>query len=156
MTLRSGPQVGLRAADLFAAMSARDRARVQESLASLNEVVERPINAKIAALLDDPAAARAELRHALDNSAGEPEFTVFTIATWAAYYDDSAMAIEALRGVQNRRLIGGLIWTPLMRDVRRTPAFKGLMSEAGFVAYWRESHWNEFCQPVGDPDFACK
>jgi hypothetical protein len=47
------------------------------------------------------------------------------------------------------------LWMPVMRDVRKLPAFKNLMPESGLVDYWRAYGWSDFCRPVDDEDFAC-
>lgn len=47
------------------------------------------------------------------------------------------------------------LWMPVMRDVRKLPAFKDLMRQSGLVAYWFKYGWSDFCRPIGDKDFVC-
>lgn len=49
----------------------------------------------------------------------------------------------------------GWLWNPPFAVIRNTAQFKALMKNAGFVDYWRQRGWPDFCHPVGDTDFAC-
>jgi TolB-like protein/DNA-binding SARP family transcriptional activator len=49
----------------------------------------------------------------------------------------------------------GWLWNPPFAVIRNTAQFKALMKNAGFVDYWRQRGWPDFCHPVGNTDFAC-
>jgi hypothetical protein len=102
---------------------------------------------------DAPANAIAELRalYAEDASAG-PQF----IAAFAAYFGDQQLAFEALRDYLRAFGIGAhFMWRPLFQEVRQREDFKRFLRDQGFVAYWQEFDWSDFCRPTGGDDFEC-
>ena len=81
-------------------------------------------------------------------------------ADWAAYYHEPQLALDAMekmRGFEQGRglTLMPLLWQPLMRDVRKLPGFKDLVTELKLVDYWREYGWGEHCKPAGETDFSC-
>jgi TolB-like protein len=48
-----------------------------------------------------------------------------------------------------------LLWHPSYAPLRKTERFKALMRKGGYVDYWREHGWPEFCRPIGAADFVC-
>ena len=59
---------------------------------------------------------------------------------------------EALTNLANASLG---IWHPIAADFRQSPQFKQLVRAAGFLAYWQERGFPDFCRAVGDDDFEC-
>jgi hypothetical protein len=52
----------------------------------------------------------------------------------------TAQAVEAANlALDQQKLDPRFLFTPVMRDVRRTPAFVGLANRMGLVRYWRET-----------------
>ena len=76
----------------------------------------------------------------------------YWIVLWARYYGDDELALRAMRRSPDR----WYFWTPLLAPLRKTEAFKEIVSDMGMVDYWREYGWNDFCQPVGADDFECR
>jgi hypothetical protein len=50
--------------------------------------------------------------------------------------------------------LGGA-WWPTPSEVRKTPRFKKLVSDAGLVDFWRKNGWPDLCQPTTGDDFEC-
>jgi hypothetical protein len=48
-----------------------------------------------------------------------------------------------------------VFWDPAHADLRRTPAFKRIVTRMGMAAYWREHGYPPQCRPVGGSDFEC-
>lgn len=106
------------------------------------------------AYLEEPDKA-LELLHRVEY--GQTQQAI-VLATWAAYFGDPELALEAFgrgpAGVQT--IVVWQLWLPIFSDMRRLPGFKDLVSDLGLVNYWRESdNWPDFCAPVGSSDFAC-
>jgi hypothetical protein len=79
-----------------------------------------------------------------------------TIAMWAAHFGDAQLALDVMeRQVTANSQAAYLFWYPQMRDVRRSPRFKEIMRNAGFVDYWNEFGWPETCRPTVGDDFEC-
>lgn len=49
----------------------------------------------------------------------------------------------------------GWLWHPSYAVVRKSVRFKQLMEKAGFVDYWRQRGWPNFCRPLSGSDFEC-
>jgi hypothetical protein len=47
------------------------------------------------------------------------------------------------------------MWTPMLRDMRRSDAFRERVRDSGMLAYWQKYGWPDKCRAVGDNDFAC-
>jgi TolB-like protein/DNA-binding winged helix-turn-helix (wHTH) protein len=106
----------------------------------------------MAPFLDSPSDALAEIRRiaALD----DPNDRV-VLALWAAHIRAPELSLELMaKESRNGESIPAL-WLPLMRDVRKLPAFKELARKAGLVDYWRAYGWPDYCKPVGAGDFNC-
>lgn len=140
----------LRATGLSAALAGGEPAALHERLDAL---AAGDLAHGFAALLDDRTAALAELRRAAANA---DVFEKASLAEWAAYYGDPALALELLSAVPPElALTSGLMWRPLLRDTRALPAFKELAHALGLVEYWRAYEWPEACRPSGE-DFVCR
>jgi TolB-like protein len=46
-------------------------------------------------------------------------------------------------------------WHPSYAAVRKTPAFKAFLRDAGLIEYWRARGWPALCRPAGANDFTC-
>jgi hypothetical protein len=77
------------------------------------------------------------------------------LALWAVYFRAPELSLELMAKETFNGEAIPVLWVPLMRDVRKLPAFKDLVRKAGLVDYWRAYGWADFCRPVGDEDFAC-
>jgi TolB-like protein/Flp pilus assembly protein TadD len=162
--LSADQPVGLLGPAILRAMGKRDKEAMKKlapQLASLGFGLA-DINQAMAALLDDPSAALARLRQ----FNADPHFVrqtlpIVVLAQWAAYFGDPAFALEMLRGAPHKPpdVDAGFLytlWRPVVRDVRRLPAFKDFVRELGLVDYWRTTgNWGDFCRPVGQNDFTC-
>ena len=139
---------------LWVALNTNDRLEIERRLHSLSETPqdERMGPARyyqFAKYLDSPAAAEAEIRR-IAPSAG-PNGRV-TLSIWAAYYHAPELSLELIsQEAANGEAIPAL-WQPLMRDVRRLPAFKDLMRSSGLLDYWRTYGWSDFCRPADAVD----
>lgn len=138
------------------ALNTNDRLEIERRLQSVRESTESSGQAdrlfELIQLLDSPAAAEAEIRRiaALD----DPNERVH-LAIWAAHVHAPELALELMaKEAHNGEAIPAL-WMPVMRDVRKLPAFKELVRASGLVDYWRAYGWSDFCRPVGDEDFQC-
>jgi hypothetical protein len=106
--------------------------------------------------LDDPAAAKAELRRLAAAASPPPSYLRSVwLAHWAAYYGDVQLAFEQLNAIAHGAVDEGLLWRPVLSDVRKLPGFKDLVAREGLVDYWREYGWPELCQPTTADDFEC-
>ena len=99
-------------------------------------------------LVDDRDAALAFLREGF-HDASIPDYYV---ATWAAYFGEPQLALEALQ----RSPDPWAYWAPVTATVRGMPGFKTLVRDTGLEAHWREFGWSDFCRPVGPDDFTCR
>ena len=111
------------------------------------------LDAAMLAKLDTPQAALLELRRLYD---GADPAARGGLATWAAHFGDSALALEALRAAATQDAgILSSVWLPQFAEARRLPQFKTLMRDLGVVAYWREYGWPAVCRPLRADDFEC-
>ena len=152
------PAEPLWAAAVMTAMAAGDRKLIEARLDAVisKRTVGFDVYTAMRPRLDKPAEALAELRRL---HAGKPlPQADATIAAWAAYFGDPAFALEILSTMEPRGRPGDILryWRPIMKDVRKLPGFKELVSEPGLVDYWRTNGWGDFCQPIGQTDFECK
>jgi hypothetical protein len=152
MTLE-GQQTLIRGSALLTALASDDRPLIESrfSLAVENDVVGRPLNEAMFSRLDDPAAALGQLRGLLSDGSASP-IQALVAASWAAYFGDAELALEALRLVP----IDGLAQALAYAIWRRLPGFKMFVQEMGLVDYWRAYAWPDRCRPLGATDFECQ
>jgi tetratricopeptide (TPR) repeat protein len=138
------------------AMNKNDRSEMERRLRSLRDTPDSAGRDdhmfELVEFLDTPGAAEAELRRIL--SLGDPNDRI-PLAIWAAYLNAPELALELMAKESHNGEAIPALWMPVMRDVRKRPAFKDLMRESGLVDYWLEHGWSDFCRPVGDKDFVC-
>jgi adenylate cyclase len=93
----------------------------------------------------------------------EPGFrnrpSLINLVFWAAYYEDTDLAVELLRKAFLTDGWGNyfLIWHDVLSETRRTPEFRQFMRDLGFVELWRQTgEWGDYCKPLpGNDDFEC-
>ena len=96
------------------------------------------------------------LRLAADPSTSSP-IARAQVAVWAAYYGETALAVEALRGAAiGSGTLTYISWLPVLRDVRPLPEFSALVDELGLVDFWSETTWPPFCRRNGDGRVECE
>jgi len=148
-----GLETILHRAGLVIALTKNDRAEVRKRLDAMPENIPAvEISRKLAHFIDAPDGAAAEIR-SLAANANTVEKTM--LAQWAAFFHEPELSLELLTDVAPRLSHPGMLWLPLLRDVRKLPGFKDLVRERGFVDYWHAYGWSDFCRPLGEEDFAC-
>ncbi len=121
-----------------------------------NQAVPIPVLHRVLGLLDRPAAALDLLRNAFSDPDNQDPSRMMVLSWYAARFGDAALALAAIRrsyiDLKGTYLVG--LWFPVMRDVRKLPAFKTLLRDLGIYDYWRRSgKWGEFAKPLGEDDF---
>lgn len=130
------------------ALATHDRAEIERRLAAITDDVPMArVNRRMAEFLDNPAGAPAAIRELVATST-DVEKT--SLAVWAAYYEDPAMALELLADVLPRRSHPGVIWHPVLADMRSLPGFEALVTELGMADYWRVHGFADLCEPAGE------
>lgn len=105
---------------------------------------------------ESPAESLAALRSWYHGLAEPNHNEHMVAAAWAAHHGDVELALHAAAGGTKLRAHNvWFLWLPLFRDIRRTPAFKRLMTDLGLVAYWRANGWPSACRTIGSDDFEC-
>ena len=90
-----------------------------------------------------------------DSTAAWPS-KYYDIALLAAFFDDPEFALEVFSAeVKLLPVRYGALWFPVMREARKLPAFKALVSDVNLVDYWREYGWPDHCRAIGADDFEC-
>jgi hypothetical protein len=118
---------------------------------------EGAINTAMIGQLDDPEAARADLRRLYEASApGNPDIRR-DIALWAAHFGDTDLAMDAMRAaVTEQGEVLLYVWLPQFRPVRQLPEFRDLLRDVGIVAHWDAYGWPAICRRIpNSDDFAC-
>jgi TolB-like protein/Tfp pilus assembly protein PilF len=121
-----------------------------------SQAVPMPALNAVYEVFDQPQTALGHLRSAVEDPAYQDSTRQFILALYAAHFGDQALALAALRRayVDLEGLQPHIIWYPVMREARRTSAFKQLVRDLGLYDYWRASgHWGDFARPVGEDDF---
>jgi hypothetical protein len=140
----------------WVAMNKNDRLEIERRLRSLRETFDsEPAGSRyyeLAKFLDSPAGAEVENRR-IAPSAG-PNGRIL-LSLWAAYFHAPDLSLELLAKEATNGEAIPVLWQPLMRDVRKLPAFKDLARRSGLLDYWRAYGWSDLCHPIGDEDFAC-
>jgi hypothetical protein len=78
------------------------------------------------------------------------------LGLWAAYFGDPELALTFFAAATRDSCNTFLLWNPLLKDMRRLPGFKSLVTDLKLVDYWRSSgRWNEYCHPRGNAEFEC-
>jgi DNA-binding winged helix-turn-helix (wHTH) protein/TolB-like protein/tetratricopeptide (TPR) repeat protein len=144
-------------AALSAALGARDLDRIALWLDRL-PAGESDLYGLMAERLNDRSAALGILHDRMAEAEALSATGLLPISTWAAYFGDHALAVDALRRMPDEvkgTFVTLQIWRPVMAEARQLPVFKDLIEGIGLVAYWREWGWPTLCRPVGADDFEC-
>jgi len=148
-----GLEASLLRAGLVIALTQDNRAEVGRRLGMITDSVpSADLIRKLAQFIDAPAGAVVEMRH-FAATANAADKTMLVL--WAAYYHEPELSLELLADVAPRLSHPGMLWQPLLRDVRKLPGFKNLVRDLGFVKYWRAYGWSDFCHSLGEEDFVC-
>lgn len=142
----------LRWMGLMIALTQDDRREIDKWLpaVSANAAAARIFH-PMGEFLDAPAGAEAAIRRIAATAApGEKGL----LLVWAAYFHAPELGLELLADEAPNLNHPGLLWIPLLRDMRRLPAFKDIVRKLGMVDYWRAYGWPDFCRPLQD-DFSC-
>ena len=106
-------------------------------------------------MLDSPGTAGGALRRLHEMFQDDPGTQHF-LSLWAAYFGEPELAIELMRPMAlSGPAFAQIMWDPLMRDARRTEAFKKLVRDLGLVGFWRTRGAPMLCHFVGADDFEC-
>jgi adenylate cyclase len=62
---------------------------------------------------------------------------------------------DEIRGDYFQPISATWFWHPTYAPVRKTERFKKVVSDFGFIDYWRARGWPAQCRPAGANDFAC-
>lgn len=145
---------------LMAVWDSGDRSRIEAQYRRFleHQTIPMPVLEEVAAVHDDPAAARALLANAFADPAYQDPSRLMILAWHAAHFGDDALAAAALRRafVDLNGPFVPAIWFPQLARYRKTPEFKALVRDLKLVEYWRESgNWGDHCRPLGSDDFEC-
>jgi TolB-like protein/DNA-binding winged helix-turn-helix (wHTH) protein len=145
-------------ASLMVALATHDPTRIRDAFAAIREPP-----ALVAAMiehLDNPVEGRAAFTRMAVDPRYQRAVPLLALAAFSAYYDDPALALDLLNrksfSNEDAWMPTGLVWHPIMKDVRKQPGFKDLVEKLGLVELWRESDWSEFCRPAPNGDFICQ
>lgn len=107
--------------------------------------------------LESPRDAIALLREVRRNSDLAWPWKNGNIALMAAYFGDPELAGDVLQGeLRSAALRLGMLWYPVMSDMRKRPEFKAFLRDIKIVEFWKNHGWSDFCRPVGGEDFVCE
>ena len=136
------------------ALSEGDRGEIERRLAAItDDTPTSRVHRRMASLLGKPGDAIHEIR-ALLSTASDPERVA--LAVWAAYYQDSALALSILAEVIPKRGHPGVLWLPLFAGARGMPGFSELAHRLGMADYWRARKFADFCEPLGPRQIKCR
>jgi hypothetical protein len=162
LELPDGRTPGVLGTAVTRAQGTADKLALKAALAAMPEQGGGVSSLAAVRWLDEPLAARRELRKLLDASPNSQNiYSVSGIAQWAAYFGDRELALQALRTMQRQgysfETWAWIVWRPVMREVRADPAAKDFLVSVGLPEYWRGTQqWGDFCRPIGANDFECK
>ncbi|MEM9302600.1 MAG: hypothetical protein AAGE01_10840, partial [Pseudomonadota bacterium] len=105
------------------------------------------IHTAMAARLGDRDEALRFLRRGFAERA-VPDYYVIL---WAAYYGDEDLALDALRRYPDP----WALWAPVLAEVRRSPAFAGIVESTTLPLYWERHGWGDFCERGTDRVLTC-
>jgi len=142
---------------MFAALGAGDRDEIRKRVAALphDRAGHRAISDALVQHLDDPAAARAELRRLAAAPAPADTVRNSVLAHWAAYFGDTELALDQLRAIAQGAVDEGVLWRPVLSEVRKQRGFKDFVRGLGLVDYWQSYGWPDFCWAAEHGDFEC-
>ena len=108
-------------------------------------------------LLDTPEEAFAYLDELANDPNRNWSSKYASIALFAAYLGEPEFAFDVFYPeLPYTKIRYGVLWYPVMSEVRKLPAFKDFVLEVRLVDYWREFGWSDLCRPYGEEDFVCE
>jgi len=132
------------------------RTAIRAELTTEPDVVANALYDPVLKEFDSPELVLSTLRVIYADTNTQWQGKLHDIALLAAYFGDPDFALrviaEEVRYLPPRL---GVLWYPVMSEVRRLPEFKELVTEINLVAYWRVYGWADTCHPLGDDDFEC-
>ncbi len=143
---------------LFIAWDSGDKARTKLQFRRFldTQVFPLPVLHELFEVFDRPADALALIRSAFNDSAYQGSTQMMLLSWYAGRFGDTDLAIGALRRcyLEMNGIYVKPIWYPVLRETRKTPAFRQFVRELGIYDYWRASgQWGDFARPVGEDDF---
>ena len=143
---------------LIIALSEGDSVAAAEALARME--TSNPVTTEFyrtaAELIDSTSRSIEYLRQTLANEDATWPSKYQDIAVLAAYFGEPEFALEVFsREARNTTIRYGVLWYPVMSNVRALPAFKQLVRDVNLVDYWQQYGWPDHCAPVGEDDFNC-
>jgi hypothetical protein len=147
-----------RGGDLTIALHEADTKEIKAIMAAKDpkEISTNELYAPVLKVFDSREMAVSTLRAAYADSDSLWPTKLTDIAILAAYFGDEELALQTIR--KEARLGSprfGVVWYPLMVDVRKLQGFKELVTELNLVEYWRAREWPDLCRPLGADDFEC-
>jgi TolB-like protein/DNA-binding winged helix-turn-helix (wHTH) protein len=141
-----GLHESLLSSGLNIALNSGDRREIERRLAAItDDTPAARVSRRMALFLGKPQGVATEIR-ALSPAATDSEKAA--LAIWAAYYHESALALELLSEVAPRRSHPGVIWLPLFSEARSMPGFSELVQRMGMADYWRAHGFADLCRPA--------
>jgi adenylate cyclase len=107
--------------------------------------------------LDSPQAGLAAMRSLRGNPELQTATNLGSMAAWALFFGDPAVALEWFRESVELQATNMLnVWLPSNQELRREPGFKDLVRAQGLPEYWNRFGWPDSCEhdTEGD-DFEC-
>lgn len=117
----------------------------------------REFYAPLLQVLDSSADSLSLMKELADDPNRAWPSKYHDIALVAAYLGQTEFAIDVLsRDLRYTTIRFGVLWYPVMAEVRKLPEFKKFVTDVNLVAYWRKYGWSDFCHPRGPEDFVCE
>lgn len=149
-----GARASIDGTRLWMAMANGDEDTVR-AIVSGGRLLDSAIAQQVELMLAAPETAAASLRRLRDASSATSNLGP-RLGPWAAYFDEPELAVELIRADALRAPLNiQPLWSPVMRDARRTQAFEDLVEEMGLVEFWRARGWPTLCRPLAGEEFEC-
>jgi TolB-like protein/tetratricopeptide (TPR) repeat protein len=140
-------------AGFMTALNIGDRQEMDRRFVAItDDTPNARLHRRLVKFLGKPAGVAAEIR-GLATAAISSEKA--TLAEWAAYYAEPALALELLTESMPRPGGPSMIWQPVFGATRALPGFETLVRSIGIADYWRVHGYADFCQPAG-PRIQCR
>jgi adenylate cyclase len=135
-------------AGFMTALNIGDRGEMDRRFAAItDETPNVHLHRRLVQYLGKPAGVAAEIRSLAVTAISHEKAT---LAEWAAYYGEPALALELLTESMPRPGGPSMIWQPVFRATRALPGFQTLVRNIGIADYWRVHGYADFCRPVNE------
>jgi hypothetical protein len=149
-----------RAGRLVEALARRDRSEIVRLIGERRVVArEDPAYPQLALSewLDTAEAPESEIRRLADTPGRMQTYVGrVNLVLWSVYYGHPGLGFVYFKEAFNSRIDAAWLWQSALRDMRKLPEFKDFLQQRGYVAYWREFGWGDFCRPTVGEDFDCE